>query len=54
MIQGDLLEKKGVGKATLKKLLLHFGSFDALRNASFEELKTITNEKIASVILTTK
>ncbi len=54
MIQGDLLEKKGVGKATLKKLLLHFGSFDALRNASFEELKAITNEKIASVILTTK
>lgn len=54
MIQGDLLEKKGVGKATLKKLLLHFGSFDALRNASFEELKTITNEKIASVIFTTK
>jgi len=54
MIQGDLLEKKGVGKATLKKLLLHFGSFDALRNASFEELKAITNEKIANVILTTK
>jgi excinuclease ABC subunit C len=54
MIQGDLLEKKGLGKATLKKLLLHFGSFDALRNASFEELKAITNEKIASVILTTK
>ncbi len=54
MIQGDFLEKKGVGKATLKKLLLHFGSFDALRNASFEELKAITNEKIASVILTTK
>lgn len=54
MIQGDLLEKKGVGKATLKKLLLHFGSFDALRNASFEELTAITNEKIARVILTTK
>jgi excinuclease ABC subunit C len=54
MIQGDFLEKKGVGKATLKKLLLHFGSFDALRNASFEELKAITNEKIASMIFTTK
>lgn len=54
MIQGELLEKRGVGKATLKKLLLHFGSFDALRNASFEELQAITNEKIASVILTTK
>lgn len=54
MTQGDFLEKGGVGKATLKKLLLHFGSFDALRNASFEELKAITNEKIASVILTTK
>ncbi len=53
MIQSDILEKKGVGKATLKKLLLHFGSFDALYNASFEELKTITNEKIANVILTT-
>ncbi len=54
MTQSNLLEKKGVGKATLKKLLLHFGSFDALHNASFEELKAITNEKIASMILATK
>ncbi len=54
MVQGDLLEKKGIGKATLKKLLLHFGSFDTLYNASFEEIKAITNEKIASIILTTK
>ncbi len=54
MTQSNLLEKKGVGKATLKKLLLHFGSFDALHNASFEELQAITNEKIASMILTTK
>jgi excinuclease ABC subunit C len=54
MTRGKLLEKKGVGKATLKKLLLHFGSFDILYNASFEELKAITNEQVANAILMTK
>ncbi|MBN2768538.1 MAG: excinuclease ABC subunit UvrC [Campylobacterales bacterium] len=50
MMQGELLEKKGIGKATLKKLLLHFGSFEAIHSATFEELQEITNEKIACII----
>ncbi|MDD5406829.1 MAG: excinuclease ABC subunit UvrC [Sulfurovaceae bacterium] len=50
MVQSQLLEKKGIGKATLTKLLNHFGSFEAIRNASFDDLSTITNEKIAKII----
>ncbi|MDD3775193.1 MAG: excinuclease ABC subunit UvrC [Sulfurovaceae bacterium] len=50
MIQSQLLETKGIGKATLAKLLNHFGSFEAIHNASFEEIAYITNKKIASAI----
>ncbi|MDY0194426.1 MAG: excinuclease ABC subunit UvrC [Sulfurovaceae bacterium] len=50
MIQSQLLEKKGIGKATLAKLLNHFGSFEAIHNASFEDIAAITNKKIASAI----
>jgi excinuclease ABC subunit C len=50
MIQSQLLEKKGIGKATLAKLLNHFGSFEAIHNASFDDIAAITNKKIASTI----
>lgn len=50
MIQGELLEKKGIGKATLAKLLNHFGTFENINNASIDDLTQIVGEKIANKI----
>lgn len=49
--QISLLQIKGIGEAKIKKLLLYFGEFEKIRKASFDELKTILNEKDASTIL---
>lgn len=49
--QISLLQIKGVGEAKIKKLLLYFGEFEKIRKASFDELKTVLNEKDASTIL---
>jgi len=51
MIQSELLQKKGIGKATLTKLLNHFGTFDAINSASFGDLSEIVGEKIANLII---
>jgi excinuclease ABC subunit C len=48
--QISLLNKKGIGKAIVKKLLDYFGSFEGIYKASFEELSHVTNKKIASII----
>jgi excinuclease ABC subunit C len=48
--QISLLNKKGIGKATVAKLILYFGTFEAIDKATFEELKKVTNSKIAGVI----
>lgn len=48
--QIDLLNKKGVGKATIKKLIDYFGTFESISNASEEELAQVTNKKIASIL----
>jgi excinuclease ABC subunit C len=48
--QVSLLNKKGIGKATVKKLLDYFGTFDAIENATDEELEKVTNKKITSII----
>ncbi|HSR74684.1 MAG TPA: helix-hairpin-helix domain-containing protein, partial [Sulfurovum sp.] len=48
--QISLLEKKGIGKATVKKLIDYFGTFEAIENASREEIAKVTNNKIASII----
>ena len=48
--QVSLLNKKGIGKATVKKLLDYFGTFDAIEKASVKELEKVTNKKIASII----
>jgi len=48
--QVSLLNKKGVGKATVKKLIDYFGTFDAIQNASFEEIEKVTNKKISNII----
>ena len=48
--QISLLNKKGIGKATVKKLLDYFGSFEAIYDASFDTLEEVTNHKIATAI----
>ena len=48
--QISLLNKKGIGKATVKKLLDYFGTFNAIQNASSEEIEKVTNKKISNII----
>jgi len=48
--QVSLLNKKGIGKATVKKLLDYFGTFEAIENASIEDLEKVTNKNITSII----
>ena len=48
--QISLLNKKGIGKATVNKLLKYFGTFEAIKNASAEELEKVTNKKITAII----
>ena len=48
--QVSLLNKKGIGKATVKKLLDYFGTFEAIENASLKDLEKVTNKKSASII----
>ena len=45
--QISLLQIKGIGEAKIKKLLLYFGEFEKIKNASVEELKNVLNEKDA-------
>ncbi|WP_457560602.1 excinuclease ABC subunit UvrC [Caminibacter sp.] len=49
--QIDLLKIKGIGKAKMTKLLNYFGSFESIKNAGFEELKEVLNEKDAKAIV---
>jgi excinuclease ABC subunit C len=49
--QVSLLNQKGIGKATVKKLIDYFGTFEAIENASHEELKNVTNQKIADILI---
>ncbi len=48
--QISLLNKKGIGKATVKKLLNYFGTFEAIEKATPEELEKVTNKKITAII----
>jgi len=48
----SLLEKKGIGPATLKKLLNYFGTFEAINSASFEEISVASSKKIAKILKT--
>ncbi len=48
--QVSLLNKKGIGKATVKKLIDYFGTFEAIENASPEEIAKVTNKKISNII----
>ena len=48
--QVSLLNKKGIGKATVKKLIDYFGTFEAIQTASKEEITQVTNKKISNII----
>ncbi|TNF43466.1 MAG: excinuclease ABC subunit UvrC [Epsilonproteobacteria bacterium] len=48
--QVSLLNKKGIGKATVKKLIDYFGTFEAIENASQEDIEKVTNKKISNII----
>jgi len=48
--QVSLLNQKGIGTATVQKLLDYFGTFEAVHHASFEEISRVTNKKIAKII----
>ncbi|RRS31099.1 MAG: excinuclease ABC subunit C [Epsilonproteobacteria bacterium (ex Lamellibrachia satsuma)] len=46
----SLLNKKGIGKATIKKLIDYFGTFEAIENAPKEDIQRVTNKKISNII----
>lgn len=46
----SFLKIKGIGEAKIKKLLLYFGEFEKIKNATFEELKSVLNESDAQNI----
>ena len=50
--QNSLLQKKGIGPATIKKLLNYFGTFKAIQNASYSEISVASSEKIAKILKT--
>lgn len=43
----SLLSKKGVAIATIRRLLNYFGTFEAIEKASYDEIKKVTNVKVA-------
>ncbi len=50
--QNSLLQKRGIGPATVKKLLNYFGTFKAIEEASFQEISVASSEKIAKILKT--
>jgi len=48
--QVSLLNKKGIGKATVKKLIDYFGTFESIENASKKDIERVTNKKISNII----
>jgi len=44
----ELLKIEGIGAATIKKLLLYFGSFEAIYNAEQEELEVTIGKKLGT------
>ncbi|MBX7490018.1 excinuclease ABC subunit UvrC [Helicobacter turcicus] len=47
MQRSKILEIKGVGKAAQNKLLAYFGSFEAIENASLQELEKVLSKNLA-------
>ena len=48
--QISLLNIKGIGEAKVKKLLLYFGTFENIKNATIDNLKEVLNEKDSILI----
>ena len=48
--QISLLNKKGIGKATVKKLIDYFGSFEAINEASINDISIIIGKRLATII----
>jgi excinuclease ABC subunit C len=48
--KNSLLAKKGIGPATVKKLLNYFGTFEAINQASFSELSVASSQKVAKIL----
>ena len=46
----SIYELKGVGKATVTKLINYFGSFEALTKGSYEEIAKVTNKRVANAL----
>ena len=46
----SLLNRKGIGEATVKKLINYFGSFNNIYSASQKEISNIVGDKIAIII----
>lgn len=50
MRQSKILEIQGIGKATQNKLLSYFGSFEAIQNATLEELSQVLPKPLAQTL----
>lgn len=46
----DILEAKGIGKATIKKLISYFGTFEKIYSANKEELESIIGKKTGNIL----
>jgi excinuclease ABC subunit C len=50
LIKSELTDIKGIGLKTTEKLLKHFGSVEAIGNASLKELETVVGTIKASIV----
>jgi excinuclease ABC subunit C len=50
--QNSLLQRKGIGPATVKKLLNYFGTFQSIEKATYSEISVASSEKIAKILKT--
>ena len=48
--ESELLKLQGISQAKIKRLLDYFGTFEAIRNADFDEICTILNAKDAKIV----
>ena len=51
--QITLLETKGIGPATLRRLLDYFGTFEAIDAAGYDEVRHAAGERVAKLLKTT-
>ncbi len=49
-IKISILEKKGIGKGNLEKLINYFQTFENIQKASFEEIAKVTNKNVAKTL----